>query len=68
MIYYFSKQLRRVLQGLYVDQNSLGRVKDLVAEGKHVVLMPFFKSFADSFIHIYLNNYFNLEVPFIFGN
>ena len=51
-----------------MDQNSLKKVKGLLESGMHVVLMPIFKSFADSYIHIYINHYFELEMPFMFGN
>lgn len=30
--------------------------------------MPIYKSFADSFVYIYIHNHFNLETPFLFGN
>lgn len=30
--------------------------------------MPIYKSFADFFIYAYINNHFNVEMPFVFGN
>ena len=34
----------------------------------HVILMPLYKSFADSFVQIYINHHFQMEMPLMFGN
>jgi hypothetical protein len=47
---------------------SLQPVKQLLADGCKVILMPIYKSMADAFIYIYIHNYYNLDAPFIYGN
>jgi len=60
--------MRLALQGLHVDEHSLANVKALADQGKRLVLMPIFKSFADPFILGYIFNYFEMEMPFMFGH
>ena len=50
MLWLINKKMRTAVQGLWVDQKSLDKVKALLAAGMHVVLMPLYKSFADSFV------------------
>ena len=47
MLTFFSKSLRRNIQQLFVDMNSLEKVKNLIKKGDHIVLMPYHKSIAD---------------------
>jgi hypothetical protein len=54
MIWYCNKLLRVSLEGLFVDNKSLGRVKDLISDGSRVVLLPIYKSYADFFIQTYI--------------
>lgn len=68
MVWYFNKLMRNSMQGLFVDKQSLNNVKQLVADGKRVVLMPIFKTFLDAFVMTYVNNHFGVEQPFMFGN
>ena len=51
-----------------MDTKSLDKVKGLMNDGAHVVLMPIYKTYADSFVQIYVNYHFNLDMPFMFGN
>lgn len=39
-------------------------VKTLLKEGRNVVLIPIFKSFADPFILNFIHTHFKFEVPF----
>jgi hypothetical protein len=68
LIYYFNKLMRWAIRGLNIDTASLNNVKSLLEQGKKVILMPIYKSFADFFIYAYINNHFNVEMPFVFGN
>ena len=43
-------------------------LKKCLNDGRKVVLMPIYKSFADAFINIYIHMRYNIEAPFIFGN
>lgn len=51
-----------------MGEHSLAAVKKLLSDGKKVILMPIYKSFADAFIYIYIHMRYNIEAPFIFGN
>lgn len=68
MIWFFNKTMRVGMQGLYVQEESLMRIKRLANSGARVVLVPIYKSFADFFIQAYLNNKYELDTPFTFGN
>lgn len=37
-------------------------------DGKRVVIMPIYKSFADFFIHTYIFHNYNLDIPFTYGH
>ena len=68
MVWFFNKTMRVGLQGLYVHEESLRRVKSLADEGKRVVLVPIYKSFADFFIQQFINYKYSVNTPFTFGN
>ena len=69
LIWFFNKSLRNAVRGLFVEQQSLQKnVKDQLAAGYHVVLMPIYKTWADFFILSYVQIMQGLEVPFTFGN
>lgn len=68
MTWIFNRTMRKSIQGLHVDEHSLARVRSLAEQGKRVILMPIFKSFADAFILGYIHNYFEMELPFMFGH
>ena len=68
MTWIFNRTMRKSIQGLHVDEHSLAKVRALADQGKRVILMPIFKSFADAFILGYIHNYFEMELPFMFGH
>jgi len=68
MLWFFSKTMRVGLQGLYVQEESMMRVKTLADSGAKIVLVPIYKSFADFFIQAFINNRYELDTPFTFGN
>jgi hypothetical protein len=41
------KVLRHAFEGIWVNKPSVEKVKALIKQGDHVILMPTFKSFAD---------------------
>lgn len=59
---------RRAFDGLYVDQAGLNKVKNLIAKGEKVILMPTYKSFTDPFILIMTFLLQNMDIPFTFGS
>jgi hypothetical protein len=43
------------MQGLHVDHDSINKVKQHILQGnQNVVLMPVFKSFADTLLMVYI--------------
>jgi hypothetical protein len=68
IVWYSNKVLRQCLDGLFVDQTSMSKVKDLLVNGKRVVMMPIYKSFADFFIHTYVFHNMDMDIPFTYGN
>ena len=54
--WYFNKIMRRAIQGLFVDTNSVKMLKGLIDANHKVILMPIYKSFADFFVHLYVCN------------
>jgi len=41
------KVLRHSFEGIWVSEPSVQKVKALIKQGDHVILMPTYKSFAD---------------------
>lgn len=68
IVWYAYKLARLGLSGLNVEENSMKRVKDLISENNHVVLMPIYKSYADFFLLSYVLYHYGIELPFTFGN
>ena len=51
----FHKTMRVAMQGLHVDHDSIDKVKQHIFQGnQNVVLMPVFKSFADTLLMVYI--------------
>ena len=51
----FHKTMRVAMQGLHVDHDSINKVKQHIIQGnQNVVLMPVFKSFADTLLMVYI--------------
>jgi glycerol-3-phosphate O-acyltransferase len=65
--YLTNKILRNSQEGMYVKKSGLLRIKELLAKGERVVLMPMFKSFFDVFLISYslLDN--GIKFPFTIG-
>lgn len=68
IVWYFNKTMRHALTGLHVDHNGIERVQKMVNGPSRVVFMPVYKSYTDFFIHTYVNNHYQMQVPFTFGN
>ena len=67
--YSISKICQHMLEGIYVDQQGVQRVKELCKNRKtRVIFLPTFKSFADPLVLHYMNFFYNLELGFTFGN
>jgi len=58
---------RRAFDGLYVDEAGLANVKNLIDKGEKVILMPTYKSFADSFILSMTFLLQDMDIPFTLG-
>lgn len=68
IVWYFNKTMRRAIQNLYIEEKSLGKIKQLLSDNKRVILMPIYKSFADAFIHLYIHHHYQMDMPFMLGN
>lgn len=51
--YFVNKILRRSIEGIWVNQSGIQTVKDLLARGERVILLPTFKSFVDPLVIYY---------------
>jgi len=68
VVWSFTKILRELTQGLFVEQSGIKQVKQLIGMNERVVLIPHYKSFADFFILQHTLAHFNIEPPFCVGN
>ena len=68
LFWYFNKNMRNGMQGLFVDLNSVKMVKSLIQRNKKIVIMPLYKSFADFFVQMYVQRTQKLYGGFTFGN
>ena len=66
--WYFNKLMRRGIQGLYLDMQSVKMVKELISQNHKVILMPLYKSFADFFIHMYVTCTQRIKLGFTLGH
>lgn len=66
--WYFNKLMRRGIQGLYIDTQSVKMVKNLISQNHKVIFMPLYKSFADFFILMYVNCTQRIKLGFTLGN
>jgi hypothetical protein len=51
LIYEFHEAIRTKLRGLHVDSQGISNVKQLLAQGKKVVLLPVYQSMFDIILH-----------------
>ena len=58
IIMYTNKLARNYLSGLNVDEASILRTKQMIAEKNRVVLLPFYKSYADFFVLSYVLHHY----------
>ena len=65
---YVNKTLRNALEGLYINDPGLDHVKELLAKGEKVVLVPIYKSFLDLSLLLYAFYVNDIDFPFSFGN
>lgn len=68
LLVYVNKKMRSAFEGLYVHDNGLNRVKDLLAKKQKVVLIPVYKSFVDLPVLLYCLYLNKIDLPFSFGN
>jgi len=67
-LWYFNKNMRHTIQGLFIDTQSVKMVKELISQKHKVILMPIYKSFTDFFVHLYVSRTQGIETGFTFGN
>ena len=52
--WFFNKNMRKSIQGLFIDTKSVKMVKNLIAQNHKVILIPLYKSYADFFVQQYV--------------
>ena len=65
---WLNRVFRQVYEGVYVDHPGVKRVKNLLAAGKKVVLLPAYKSYSDYFLLLYVLYINEIQIPFSIGN
>jgi len=65
---YINKTFRSALEGLFVNDPGLLKVKDLLNKNEKVVLVPIYKSFLDLALILYTLYVNDIDFPFTFGN
>lgn len=65
---YLNKTFRSTIEGLFIHEPSMVKLKELLDKGERVVLMPYYKSFTDLFVILYALYVNEIEIPFTFGN
>lgn len=68
ILYYINKKLREVVEGIFVNDPGLAKVKELLQKKQNVILMPVYKSFFDFPIILYSLLVNNIDLPFTIGN
>ena len=58
-----------LFEGIFVDKKGIQRVQELTKVAKtRIIFVPTYKSFADPFVLLYINCFYNIELGFSFGN
>ncbi len=68
LLYYVNKNLRDLVEGVFVNDPGINRIKQLLEKKAQVILLPVYKSFLDFPILIYSLLLNQIELPFTIGN
>ena len=68
MFYFFIKYLRNMVEGIFVNEEGLEKIKKLINQKSCVVLMPVYRSVLDIKILLYCLLVNNIDLPFTIGN
>lgn len=55
LMYAFNKNMRRAMQGLYVDTKGIEMVKRKIQKGYKVIFMPLYKTLIDFLLLTYVH-------------
>lgn len=61
LIWFTNKTMRKAFSGMFIHNGGMLRAKQLLGEGKKVVLMPVYKSFLDAFVLTYVLNHYKMD-------
>jgi len=53
LLYYVNKTLRELVEGVFVNDPGVNRIKELIDKKAQIILMPVYKSFLDFPILVY---------------
>ena len=67
-MYAFNKNMRRAMQGLYVDTKGIEMVKSKIQKGYKVIFMPLYKTLIDFFMLTYVHQMQGIPQGFTLGN
>ena len=65
---WLNRVYRQVYEGVFVDHPGVKRVKELLAAGKKVVLLPAYKSYSDFFLLLYVLYINEIQIPYTIGH
>jgi len=53
LLYYVNKTLRELVEGVFVNDPGINRIKEFIDKKAQIILMPVYKSFLDFPILVY---------------
>ncbi len=63
-----NKNLRELVEGVFVNDPGINRIKQLLEKKAQIILLPVYKSFLDFPILVYSLLLNQIELPFTSGN
>lgn len=68
LFYYINKALRGSVEGIFVNDPGLQKLRKLIDQKSQIILMPVYKSFLDFPILLYSLLVNKIDLPFTIGN
>ena len=68
LMYAFNKNMRKSMQGLFVDTKGIEMVKRMIKSGYKVIFMPLYKTYIDFLVLTYVHQIMGIPHGFTLGN
>ena len=68
LMYAFNKNMRKSMQGLFVDTKGIEMVKRMIKSGYKVIFMPLYKTYIDFLVLTYVHQKMGIPHGFTLGN